>query len=72
MQRTAHSITSSARPSKLRGNVTPSALAVLPGYKCVYPDGELPGLWVLYPNRRVLHRTRLLIDFLTTNLRGAR
>jgi DNA-binding transcriptional LysR family regulator len=27
---------------------------VLPGYKCVYPDGELPGLWVLYPNRRVL------------------
>jgi DNA-binding transcriptional LysR family regulator len=45
---------------------------VLPGYKCVYPDGELPGLWVLYPNRRVLHRTRLLIDFLTTNLRGAR
>jgi hypothetical protein len=43
---------------------------VLPGYKCVYPDGELPGLWVLNPNRGVLHRTRLLIDFPTRNLRG--
>lgn len=41
---------------------------ILPDYKCVYPDSELPGLWLLYPNRRVLHRTRLLIDFLVANL----
>ncbi|MES2413462.1 MAG: LysR family transcriptional regulator [Pseudomonadota bacterium] len=41
---------------------------LLPKYSCVYPDGELPGLWVLYPNRRVLGRTRLLIDYLVENL----
>ena len=41
---------------------------VLPGYRCVYPNGELPGLWLLYPSRRVPHRTRLLIDFLVESL----
>ena len=43
---------------------------LLPKYSCVYPDGELPGLWVLYPNRRVLGRTRLLIDYLIEHLPG--
>jgi DNA-binding transcriptional LysR family regulator len=37
-------------------------------YKCVYSNGELPGLWLVYPNRRVLYRTRVLIDFLTKQL----
>ncbi|RTL57810.1 MAG: LysR family transcriptional regulator [Rhodocyclaceae bacterium] len=37
---------------------------VLPDYQCVYSNGELPGLWITYPNRRVLYRVRLLIDFL--------
>jgi LysR family transcriptional activator of dmlA len=41
---------------------------LMPDYKCVYGDGELPGLWVLYPNRHVLYRTRLLIDFLVERL----
>lgn len=41
---------------------------VLPGYRCVYPNGELPGLWLLYPSRRMPHRTRLLIDFLVESL----
>lgn len=41
---------------------------LLPEYECVYPSGEKPGVYVLYPNRRVLHRTRLLIDFLKQNL----
>lgn len=44
---------------------------LMPKYSCVYPDGELPGLWVLYPNRRVLGRTRLLIDYLIEHLPGA-
>lgn len=42
--------------------------ALLPEYECVYSNGELPGLWILYPNRRVLYRTRTLIDFLTQEL----
>ena len=41
---------------------------ILASYKCVYPDGELPGLWILYPNRRVPYRTRLFIDFMTKAL----
>jgi DNA-binding transcriptional LysR family regulator len=41
---------------------------LLPEYKCVHPGGDRPGLWVLYPSRRVLHRTRLLIDHLIRNL----
>ena len=41
---------------------------VMPEYKCVYSTGELPGLWIVYPNRRVLYRTRVLIDFLAKEL----
>jgi len=41
---------------------------LMPMHKCVYGDGELPGLWVLYPNRKVLYRTRLLIEFLLAKL----
>ncbi len=37
-------------------------------YKSVYSTGELPGLWLVYPNRKVLYRTRLLIDFLGAHL----
>lgn len=42
---------------------------VLSGYRSVYSTGEVPGLWVLYPHRRLLHRTRLLVDFLTQELK---
>ncbi len=41
---------------------------VLPDFKCVYPNGDLPGLWLLYPNRQVPHRTRLFIDFMIKSL----
>jgi DNA-binding transcriptional LysR family regulator len=45
-----------------------SLVELLPGWRCVYPDGELPGIWLIYPHRRVLYRTRVLIDFLTREL----
>lgn len=41
---------------------------VITDYKSVYSTGEVPGLWLIYPNRRVLYRTRLLIDFLSREL----
>lgn len=41
---------------------------VLPEYQCVYPSGELPGLWILYPNRRLLTRTRVFVDALAKHL----
>ncbi len=41
---------------------------VLPDYACVYPSGEVPSLWILYPNRRLLYRTRVLVDFLAERL----
>ena len=42
---------------------------ILPEYENVYPDGELAGIWILYPNRSLLHRTRLFVTELTTDLR---
>jgi len=41
---------------------------ILPEYACVYPSGELPSVWILYPNRRLLYRTRVLVDFLSEKL----
>jgi DNA-binding transcriptional LysR family regulator len=45
-----------------------SLVELLPGWRCVYPNGELPGIWLIYPHRRVLYRTRVLIDFLVKEL----
>lgn len=42
---------------------------VLPEFQCVYPAGELPGIWILYPNRRLLRRTRLFVDELAAYVR---
>lgn len=39
-------------------------IALLTDYESVYSNGELPGLWIVYPDQRVLHRTRLFINFL--------
>lgn len=41
---------------------------LLPDYACVYPSGELPNVWILYPNRKLLYRTRVLVDFLSEKL----
>ena len=42
---------------------------LLPEYECVYQTGELPGLWIMYPNRRLPFRTRVFVDALTRHLR---
>lgn len=42
---------------------------VLPEYQNVYADGEPPALWVLYPNRKLLQRTRLFVNELSEHLR---
>ncbi|WP_083860119.1 LysR family transcriptional regulator [Bradyrhizobium diazoefficiens] len=41
---------------------------ILPGYSPVYADGGLPALWIGFPDKRVLHRTRLIADFLIAEL----
>jgi DNA-binding transcriptional LysR family regulator len=43
---------------------------ILPGYRCVYPDGGVAGTWLLFANRRILFRTRLLADFVARTLGG--
>jgi DNA-binding transcriptional LysR family regulator len=43
-------------------------IQLLPEYTCVYPTGDLPGLWMVYPQRRVPFKTRTLIEFLNKNL----
>ncbi|OWT54820.1 hypothetical protein CEY11_21955 [Candidimonas nitroreducens] len=56
--------------ARLSRNVVKDDLAsgrlveILPKFESVYSNGELPGLWILYPNRKVLYRTRVLIDYL--------
>ncbi|HTE81948.1 MAG TPA: hypothetical protein VK634_14780 [Reyranella sp.] len=54
-----------------RWRITISSLHSTPrlGAQCVYPAGELPGIWILYPNRRLLRRTRLFVDELAAYVR---
>jgi DNA-binding transcriptional LysR family regulator len=40
---------------------------VLSDFRCVYPSGDLPGVWLVYPGRHVPYRTRALIDFISAN-----
>ena len=44
-------------------------IELLPKFESVYSNGDLPSLWILYPNRKVLYRTRVLIDYLTQALK---
>lgn len=44
---------------------------VLPDFDCVHDTGDRPGLWLMYPNRNLPYRTRLLADFLLENLAPA-
>lgn len=41
---------------------------LMPNYRCVYANGELPGLWLLYPNRHLPYRTRVFVDFMVKSL----
>lgn len=43
-------------------------IEVLPDYKCTYADGALPAMWIVFADRRVLRRTRLLADFIVAEL----
>lgn len=45
---------------------------ILPTLRCVYPDGEVPGTWLLFANRRILFRTRLLADFIARSMARSR
>ncbi len=47
---------------------TGQLVQILPDYACVYPSGDLPSVWILYPNRRLLYRARVLVDFLAEKL----
>lgn len=43
---------------------------VLPEYRCVHPDGSMPAIWILYPDGRVLQRTKVFVSELSRYLRG--
>lgn len=42
---------------------------VLEAYECVHQNGEVPAVWILYPDRRLLLRTRLFIDEFADHMR---
>lgn len=44
---------------------------VLPAFDCVLDDGQTRAIWVVFPHRQMLHRTRLFIDALVTSLKQA-
>ncbi|MFA5490786.1 MAG: LysR substrate-binding domain-containing protein [Candidimonas sp.] len=47
---------------------TGQLVQILPEYECVHMSGNLPALWLLYPAREMLHRTRLLANYLLKHL----
>ncbi len=55
---------SMVRPSFQSG----ALIELLSHCRCVYPDGGLPGTWLLFPDRKILFRTRLLADFVVKEL----
>jgi len=68
LARHAHGIARLAAPVVKKDIEDGRLIQILTQYACVYPNGELPGLWILYPSRQILRRTRLLIDFLNEHL----
>lgn len=42
---------------------------VLQEYQCVHQYGELPAVWILYPNRRMLRRTRIFVEAFTAYMK---
>jgi DNA-binding transcriptional LysR family regulator len=53
----------------VREHIASGALVeILPDYKCIYADGALPAMWIVFADRRVLRRTRLLADFIVEEL----
>jgi DNA-binding transcriptional LysR family regulator len=42
---------------------------VLPRHRCVLPDGSGLAAWVAFPDRKVLYRTRVVVDALVQHLR---
>lgn len=57
-----------SRHAVREGLRTGRLVQVLPEYRCVYSTGELPGMWIIYLNRRLLLRTRVFVDALTQYL----
>jgi len=35
---------------------------VLADYECVHQNGDLPAVWIIYPDRKLLRRTRVFVD----------
>ena len=53
----------------VRSHLSSGALVqLLKRQQCVSPNGELPGLWILYPSRKLLYRTRIFLDALSRYL----
>lgn len=48
-----------------------SLVRVLPEYDCVFEGGQKRAIWVVFPHRQTLHRTRLFIDALVASLEQA-
>jgi hypothetical protein len=34
---------------------------VLPDHRCVQPKGDLPSMWLIYPNRKLSYRARTFV-----------
>ena len=43
---------------------------ILSEFRCVHPDGSVPGTWILYPDGRMVQRTKTFIAELSEYLKG--
>lgn len=44
---------------------------VLPDYECAHQAGDAPGVWLLYPDRRLLRRTRVFVEEFSAYMKRA-
>lgn len=59
-----------ARRTVKLGLFSNEIVEVLPDHEAMLPDGERYCLWLLFPDRKVLSRTRLFADSLSAHLMG--
>lgn len=45
-------------------------IQVLADYQCVHQNGEIPAVWIIYPHRKLLRRTRVFVDAFANYMRG--
>jgi DNA-binding transcriptional LysR family regulator len=61
-------ITRLSLPLVRRGTDRGALVELLSDFKVTYPGGSAPAVWFVYPERQILHRAKLAVDFIGQGL----